>query len=217
MNRINKFTVLLICIVCVSVASAIPAQVWWSRGDPNTTWQEWTFDGSDNPAAPESFFNPYGEPEAKLSTPEVPPDYFGWLTQMDGRQGVWTGEPLDIKLDIPNRPNLEDYKEVWLEAVFQRDLTHITVTPSPTMDSYVNEVYRDISVIQSDPQWYLLTVGWYIEPNPLKERICIRITGTGGRLDRVGVDTYCIPEPATVGLLGLGAGMLAVLRRRRAI
>ena len=51
---------------------------------------------------------------------------------------------------------------------------------------------------------------WEIYPNPIDEMFTI-----GGNIDVDGiiVDTWCIPEPATLGLLLLGG--LAMLRRRR--
>ncbi len=197
--------ILLISIIFVSTAVAVPS---W-RGNPNTTYQEWTFDDDDNPAVPEFNENPYGLPLAEFSTTGSP-DNLVWLAEADGHQGVWTGEPLDIELTIPNRPVSDIYKEIWLEVDFQGQIPAWSVTPSPVVGNVVEEISHDTSPIGSS-QWSRFTVGWRIYPNPSKERICLA-TGPGTLIDRAAVDTICVPEPATVCLLALG--VLTIMRRR---
>ncbi len=77
-----------ISIIVVTGASAVP--VWRTNppGQPPTTYQEWTFDDSDNPALPEVVANPYGMPTAKLYIVLGEPDYtFGWYKSYDGTRG----------------------------------------------------------------------------------------------------------------------------------
>ncbi len=210
----SKVSISISCFILVffvaNVAIAMP--VWQTNppGQPPTTYQKWTFDDADNPALPEFFSNQYGIPMAELSTTQVPPDHFGWLDVVDGRQGVWAGEPLIITLTIPNRPISDEYKEIWLEMDFQPMLEWINVTPNPVCGSVV-EIYRDISLV--DSQWKKLIIGWRIEPNPSEETICISVMGTGGFVDYITVDTVCVPEPATLALLGLGT--LVLLKGKR--
>jgi len=211
MNRASvSFSCFILIFFVANIAIAMPVWRTCPPGQPPTTYQQWTFDDADNPALPEFFNNQYGTPMAGLSTTQVPPDYFGWLDVVNGRQGVWAGEPLNITLTIPNRDEPDEYKEIWLEMDFMQTLGWINVTPSPVCGS-VEEIFRDISLV--DLQWSRLIIGWRIEPNPSEETICIGITGTGGLVDYITVDTICIPEPATVTLLGLGT--LALLRRKR--
>ena len=58
--------------------------------------------------------------------------------------------------------------------------------------------------------WYESTYTWEIYPNPFDEWFTI----AGDILvDEIVIDTWCIPEPATLALLLIGG--LALLRRRR--
>jgi len=210
----NKVNILISCFILIFVTSVTMAMPVWRTcppGQPPTTYQQWTFDDADNPAIPEFFNNQYGTPMAELSTTEMPPDYFGWLSVVDGRQGVWAGEPLIITLTIPNRPISDEYKEIWLEMDFMPTLEWIKVTPNPIAGNVIKEIFRDISLV--DSQWKKLIIGWRIEPNPNEETICISVTGTGGFVDYITVDTICIPEPATIMLLGLGT--LVLIKRKR--
>ena len=61
--------------------------------------------------------------------------------------------------------------------------------------------------------WYTYNYGLTIEPNPTSETVTITVPECAV-IDQIVVDTICIPEPGTLGLLVLGG--LAVLRRRRA-
>jgi hypothetical protein len=62
--------------------------------------------------------------------------------------------------------------------------------------------------------WLLDRWIFRIEPNPAHEQIVITSDPVWGSvIDQVVVDTYCVPEPASVGLVVLGA--LAVLARMR--
>jgi len=200
----NKTSISIGCFILIFVASVAMAT-------SATTQQMWTFDDADNPAQPESFTNSYGIPMANLST-TGDLNYFGWLDVVDSRQGVWAGEPLQIELIIHNNPLPNAYKEIWLEMDFMQTLDSIEVIPSPVNGSSVIELSRDISLPDSYG-WKTLNIGWEIIPNPNEEKICIGISGTGGYVDYITVDTICIPEPATVMLLGLGT--LALLTRKR--
>jgi len=207
MSRESFFLSCIITVFITSVASAC----YKPQCTGAYTLQTWNFDTLTNPTLPESYDNIYGTPTAELSTPQTPPDYFGWMDVVDGRQGVWTGDPLAITLTIPNQPIPNAYKEIWLEMDFQAVLEWINITPSPVEASVVEEIFRDISTV--DCQWSKLTIGWRIYPNPLEETICLSITGTGGMVDYITVETCCIPEPATITLFSLGA--LVLLKGKR--
>lgn len=201
----GKLSVVVSCLILIcagSVAMAMPA----------TTLQTWTFDDADNPALPECYDNQYGDPVAKLST-SGDPNYFGWLNVVNGRQGVWTGEPLKIELVIPNNPAPNAYKEVWLEMDFMQNLDWIQLIPSDPNGSYVTEISRLVSSPDTNG-WKTLNIGWIIEPNPSEEKICMGLSGTGGFVDSITVETACVPEPATLALLSLGSLVLVKIRKK---
>ena len=198
-----------ISIIIVTVALAVP--VWRTNppGQPPTTYQEWTFDDSDNPALPEVVSNLYGMPTATLSGE---PDYtFGWYKTYDGHNGVWHAEFLDLILKIPNREISDGYKEIWITVTYQGNLDTASVTPIPPGE---NVIYLGQTVTRKDNFWKESVIGWRLEPNPWSEIICLGFRGTGGSIDSVIAETICIPEPATLAMLGLGALVLVAGRRK---
>jgi hypothetical protein len=209
MKSSSVFLSCSISIIVVTVASAVP--VWRTDpfGQPPTTYQEWTFDDSDNPALPEVVANSYGTPTAKLLGE---PDYaFGWYKTYDGHTGVWHAEFLDLILEIPNRRIPDVYKEIWIKVIYEGNLDIATVTPIPAGEKVI---YLGQTVTSKDNFWRELTIGWRLEPNPRSEIICLGFSGTGSSIDSVVAETICIPEPATLAMLGLGALVLVARRRK---
>jgi hypothetical protein len=187
----------------------------WTRGDAGSTWQEWTFDDADNPAAPESFFNPYGSPLASFqgtnggSHGSVD---FGWKASWSGREGVWSGNVLTADVYIPNDPAGNPYKIIWFEMEYQA----VAVLQSPTVvlgaNYQIEQFYYDPGTNIDD--WKTMVVGWKIWPNPTEETIRFELWGTGGFVNSVSIDTICvIPEPATLVILGLG--VVVLVKRKR--
>jgi hypothetical protein len=207
----SRASIYLSCIIAVFITS-IASACYISECTGAYTIQTWSFNTLTNPAIPESYDNIYGTPSAEMSTPQTPPDYFRWMDVVDGRQGVWIGDPLEITLTIPNQQLPNEYKEIWLEMDFQAALDWINVKPNPLEASVVEVIYGDISPIENT-QWSKLIIGWRIYPNPFEETICMSITGTGGMVDYITVETCCIPEPATITLFSLGT--LVLLTRKR--
>lgn len=200
----SKVSVTISCFILICVASVAMAT-------PAITSQTWTFSDANNPAYPTSLSNAFGTPTATLST-TGDTSLFGWEIEYYGRDGVWYGDPLGITLIIPNQPGTGDYKEIWLTMDFIGTVDiPITITPFPGGGT-VSIIDQDIS--DADPDgWKTLDIGWKITPNPNEEKICISVFGTGGFVDYITVDTACVPEPATLALLGLGT--LVLIKRKR--
>jgi hypothetical protein len=182
------------------------------RGDPHTTFSIWEFDTSDNPTGPDSWYYLPGDYTPALTSPTL--TVSGSVLHKDfdyDKEGVWKFEG-SIQVDLDNFDEENDYKEIWLQ---------LTYYASGEPDVYV-EVGEDtivgtrlFPVEPSGTDGYVFGV-WQIiiEPNPSSEVLFITPRDCTTYMDEIVIDTICIPEPATICLLGLGA--LALLRKRRA-
>lgn len=191
------------------------------RGDANTTFQHWEFTTDQmTDIEPENYVNPYGTPTADIigdnvewaddwdAPPELnpPEDPFPGFHFPEGGTGIFllfndpeprpkkviivqataSKEPLSVSLDLP--PGIT-YQSVDVGLP-----TYVWGLPAPFDGEWATYVYAfDTSV---NPEWESIVIEF--EP-------C-------STLDQVVVDSICIPEPATMGLLCLG--LVALVRRR---
>ncbi len=205
-----------ILVALVATAAVLPSAVWaddlnpppW-RGQPRTTFQEWRFLTNDPLPPPDLVNNPYGMPGAH-AWPGLGQD---WWPVWGGRPGVW---PLSgtIEFYVPNAPP-NDYKDIWIQITWAKQ----AFMSEPILSTNPGGTIQLVQQLNIGPtgepppagaNWWHSTYNIRIYPNPTFETI--RIDGTI-MVDQVVIDTICVPEPATFGLLALGA---LVLRRRRA-
>jgi hypothetical protein len=190
------------------------------RGDPGSTFQQWTFDDGDNPAIPELSDNPYGTPTATMGGPLA-----NWFDQNGfPRQGLW-GDLDSIDLWIPNQPEPNLYKEIWVQVTYMKIEFDPFYYSTPTVEvpdatylggadeflEYNNPAYPELG------EWRLQLSQWRLDENPPDETIFLSWPPFGGEwprgtVDQIVVDTICIPEPAALVLFTLGGFLLA--RRR---
>lgn len=208
-----KLVALALCISMfmpvVAAATVLFTPDWQTdpKGQEPTTYQEWLFDDDDNPAVPEVISNPYGDAEATIT---VGVGGAGWVASGFGAlTGYWdlSGDGGQIVLDIDNRPEPLPYKDIWVQV------TYYTFLYEPPTVVVPGAEYLEGQTELVEGNWYLDLSKWRIEPNPAEEQIILTATGTGSLIDQIVVDTICIPEPATIALLGLGS--LVLIRRKR--
>ena len=174
----------------------------WRQSEA-TTYQRWDFSTPDNMPVPDSVYNPYGTPALRVKT-----DY-QWS------DGVW---PLSGEIDvyIPNYPPERPEKWIWLQLTWKpEDLCPDPFLPDEPIVGVVPFDSMEMSKTQLnlDDGWKHTTFKINLYPNPSEEWISIK---GDIKVDQVVIDTRCIPEPATLALLGAGA-LMVVARRRRAV
>jgi hypothetical protein len=127
--------------------------------------------------------------------------------------GAW---PLSGEIDvhIPNLPEIRPHKEIWVQLTwmpgaldpFLPSVPVIGVAPFDSMQMVQGD---DIDLGNGWTHSLFMVTIW---PNPVEEWITIK---GNIAVDQLVIDTICIPEPATVIILGIG-GVLALNRKKSA-
>lgn len=176
-------------------------------------WTEQTWDfaqgGSQFGLLPSQIDNVYGTP-------------VGLINDMSGGQGVqwdngaWQGPEFKIILDIPNQPVANPEKILWITLTYRGDVSFLWIADVDTGDLF--HPVAD-AVVTTDPTngWTTLTQQWFFKPNPREEIVAIGLKGAAGALaaiDSVTIKTWCVPEPATMAVFGLGTVLMLGLRKK---
>lgn len=173
------------------------------------THQVWEFNSDTNPAVADVNGNPYGNPVSTINGAT----WSGGAWKIVGTDGT-------IDLYIPNEANPLLTKEVWFQLTFNTNVnafaytTFEILTSSPTTTKWQ---WENVDPVDPSSGRYRYSAIWTINPQPDSETIHIgaKLSSEPNgflSLDQVSVDTRCIPEPATLTLLGLG--LVSVLRRK---
>jgi len=192
--------IMFVCAAVSILLCATASAVVWQRGDAGSTWQQWDFSSNSTSPSPDAGSNPYGDPIMTINA------VGGWIEN----PGAW---PLSGEIDIfiPNRPQ-DEQKEILLQLTWQAgsnqtptlpDEPWVAVTPFNSM-----QMSRQDTAMNGWTQSLFDITIW---PNPPYEWITVK----GDIIvDQLVIDTICIPEPATIFLLGMG-GLMAVRRVRK--
>ena len=183
------------------------------RGQYSTTSQVWEFSTSLQLNIPPDCAATGGQPPlastmiTRIVPGPMPWDH--WLDIYNSRQGIWPLSGLmDVIVDNHKPPNW--IKEVWVQ------ITWMPQTPGElpifeNLDPAPVKPPMLLDCVSLPNGWFHSTYYWEIRPNPPDE--VFTITGTIN-VDELVIDTWCIPEPATMALAALGGCGLIFLRKR---
>ena len=172
------------------------------RGRPGTTYQQWTFTTSANPAAPEFVTNPFGAPQAAVT---VGTAGAGWIDQQTiifgtNRAGVWDlGRNGNIALSIPNdTAPAGSWKFVYVQVTQYRDslysqLATVSIPGATLVRSQLrtNEVLLP-PAFPFNGRWVVEQSVWLLEPCPTSETVTISSGANNSvAIDQVVIDTRC--------------------------
>jgi hypothetical protein len=204
---------LLLCVLVVTATAVVDIQPPWWRGQISTTSQVWEF-MQPTPLVPIPPDGPAPGGQPPLPSTIVIVDPLGpWIpTDPSGRMGIWPlSGRMDVIVDNHNPPN--EFKWMWVQLTWQpQDPGEIPILsgffpePSP---NYPPTIVREE---QLPFGWYETTYTWRIYPNPPDEKFTI---GGTINVDQLVIDTWCVPEPSTLILLGVGALVMGIYSQRR--
>ncbi len=216
----------------VPPGSTVPT---WLRTDPLATSQEWGFGTSANPITPDGAV-PLREGDyagapftgGVHTHAEIAGLTWSNLSDPDGRwnnTNAIGGADGTITLFIRDWVDLQPLKHLRLQVSYDHPVNNEVLPVAlegtknglPATTDFVYEVSGNQNsfnpILSTSDQHYRFQY-WTLRPNPDWEKIIITVPPQYS-IDQIVVDTISIPEPATMGVLGVGISAL-FLRRRRA-
>jgi hypothetical protein len=221
--------ILFVSIVALSLNTAAMATITldW-QNNPYGTYQVWAFDQDPGFVVVPGGAEALGVPADPVpQSPGLPTAdiyatddqlWAGWYPNMpvtDPGQGIVYGGRVDFDLHIPNEPIPEWLKIIQVEVVYWNS--------GETQGGYIGSLLtaggQEYLPYSEDVQgvpgtWQDVTIEFRIPQDYFYEDITVSLVDSGVYIDLVEVATICVPEPATIAMLGLGA--VALLRKRKA-
>lgn len=195
----------------------------WTRFQPNTTTQEWTFPDANLPHAPDNnaiLWNPNGV-ASQLDTLNLGGGA-AWLPTFNGRSGIYALHPASpvgpsiLVFEVPNTQNPLPEKDVWAQITWFVDPGTNSIDLTPFGGAVPPTTVENGTILDAFG-WRHSTFSYVLHPNPSLEYYQIRNNSTATiYIDQVVIDSQCVPEPASMAMLGLGfIGLLCARRMRK--
>jgi hypothetical protein len=184
-------------------------------GAAGSTMQQWDFDTPANPVVAETFVNPFGDPTATIIGDPLDMQYIAVDTNT-GRTGVWkTKGHYEFHIDNTDQTGPDTYKDVVIQMIYDSDPFDDLVWMRYSADGspIALGTLPDTKVALGDG-YSLATWTFQIKPNPTEETIYLLPYYCNLYVDSVRIDTVCVPEPASMGIMGIGA-LLMFARKRK--
>ncbi len=192
----------------------------WAE-EPGSQFWEWdTWEGFPGPMSPDG-----GHSIPLPGVPDVAPPWASTgendatlYPQMLDRDWV-----VQVEIDDDLIFHLDNYDIANEQKLVRVQITYWSQAGTPGSPSGFN-VWTDqggpVFFPAVEAESYYHTDGWVtkaydftLEPNPEWEDIGLKFNNYPEYVDQVVIDTWCVPEPATLGLMLVGS--LALLRRRK--
>ncbi len=229
----SKRNVLLGLVVVVAASPTLLADYgneWypsWMDDAAGFTWQGWGLHAvnSNEPAQPlaaDNFVsNGYGTPTSSWET-DLP--YFCWSAVPMGTHPNWVDEawggmaqmagsaPYELTIEVPTG-SIDDDLKVWI----QYEWYGYGVVTDSILTAGAEVLYtgtEQIGVSGSENPWYRTNVLYGFDGNPEHITLQLSADGFAPMVDSFSVAT-AVPEPGTMGLLGLGFAAFAGAAGRR--
>ena len=162
------------------------------RGRDGTTYQQWTFNDNDNPAAPEVIDNRYGSANATITIGLYGSGWFNQLPGLGTQTGYWD---LGLKggsivIDIDNQPQIMPQKEIWVQVTYFKDIHQAPIVQIPGA-TYISSQTVLVEQVPTGGDWFIDQSIWRIRPSVNHEQIIVNTEPTWASLiDQIVVDTY---------------------------